>query len=54
MGWAISPETGSWLLAVMLAVLLVPLGMGGRHPLGQAFLTLAAITAAAAWLYRCF
>ncbi len=54
MGWAISPETGSWLFAVMLAVLLVPLGMGGRHPLGQAFLTLAAITAAGAWLYRCF
>lgn len=53
-GWAINPETSGWLLAVMLAVLLVPLGMGGRHPLGQAFLTLAAITAAGAWLYRCF
>ncbi|NBS34052.1 MAG: hypothetical protein EBS83_14910, partial [Planctomycetia bacterium] len=53
-GWAINLETSGWLLAVMLAVLLVPLGMGGFHPLGQAFLTLAAITAAGAWLYRCF
>ena len=32
----------------------MPLGMGGRHPLGQFFLSSAAIAAAGAWLFHCY
>ena len=52
--WAIGPDTAACLFAVACAVLLVPLAMGGRHPLGQVFLSGAAIAAAVAWLLRCF
>ena len=30
----------------------MPLGMGGRHPFGQLFLSSAAIAAAGAWLFH--
>ena len=52
--WAIGPDTAACLFAVACAVLLVPLAMGGRHPLGQVFLSGAAIAAAVAWMLRCF
>ena len=53
-GWAASPETFALLIPVVLAVILMPLGMGGRHPLGQLFLSAAAIAAAGAWLFHCY
>ena len=45
-GWAVSPETFALFIPIVLAVLLMPLGMGGRHPFGQLFLSSAAIAAA--------
>ena len=53
-GWAVSPETFALFIPVVLAVVLMPLGMGGRHPFGQLFLSSAAIAAAVAWLYRSY
>ena len=53
-GWAVPPETLALFVPVVLAVVLMPLGMGGRHPLGQLFLSSAAIAAAGAWLVRCY
>ena len=53
-GWAVSPETFALFIPVVLAVLLMPLGMGGRHPFGQLFLSAAAIAAAGAWLVRSY
>ena len=53
-GWAVSPETFALFTPVVLAVLLMPLGMGGRHPFGQLFLSSAAIAAAVAWLVRSY
>ena len=53
-GWAVSPETFALFIPVILAVVLMPLGMGGRHPLGQIFLTSAAIAAACTWLIRSY
>lgn len=53
-GWAISPDTIALLIPVVLAIVLMPLGMGGRHPIGQLFLSAAAIAAAGAWLVRCY
>ena len=50
--WAIGPDTAACLFAVACAVLLVPLAMGGRHPLGQVFLSGAAIAAAVAFAAR--
>lgn len=38
--------------ALVVALVAMPLAMGGRHPLGQCLLTLAAILATAAWLMR--
>ncbi len=32
----------------------MPLGMGGRHPIGQLFLSSAAVAAAGAWFVRCY
>ena len=52
--WAIPPETLALFIPVVLAAVLTPLGMGGRHPVGQIFLSASAITAAAAWLVRCY
>ena len=51
-GWAVPPETLALLIPVVLAVILMPLGMGGRHPLGQLFLSSAAVAAAGAWLFH--
>ena len=51
-GWAVPPETLALLIPVVLAVILMPLGMGGRHPIGQLFLSSAAIAAAGAWLFH--
>ena len=42
-------EQGCLDLAVVLAVVAMPLAMGGRHPLGQAILTGAALAALASW-----
>ena len=53
-GWAVSPETCALFIPIVLAVILMPLGMGGRHPLGQLFLSAAAIAAAGAWLFHCY
>ncbi len=53
-GWAVQPETCALFIPVVLAVILMPLGMGGRHPLGQLFLSAAAIAAAGAWLFHCY
>ena len=53
-GWAVPPETLALFVPVVLAVVLMPLGMGGRHPLGQIFLSSAAVAAAGAWLVRCY
>ena len=53
-GWVVPPETLALFVPVVLAVVLMPLGMGGRHPLGQLFLSSAAIAAAGAWLVRCY
>ena len=36
-GWAVSPETFALFIPVILAVILMPLGMGGRHPFGEFF-----------------
>ncbi len=51
-GWAVPPETLALLIPVVLAVVLMPLGMGGRHPIGQLFLSAAAVAAAGAWLFH--
>ena len=51
-GWAVPPETLALLIPVVLAVILMPLGMGGRHPIGQLFLSSAAVAAAGAWLFH--
>ena len=53
-GWAVSPETCALFIPIVLAVILMPLGMGGRHPLGQLFLSAAAIAAAGTWLVRSY
>ena len=53
-GWAVQPETCALFIPVVLAVILMPLGMGGRHPIGQLFLSAAAIAAAGAWLFHCY
>jgi len=53
-GWAIPPETLALFIPVVLAVALMPLGMGGRHPVGQLFLSCAAVAAAGAWLFRSY
>jgi O-antigen ligase len=53
-GWAVQPETLALFIPVVLAVILMPLGMGGRHPVGQLFLSSAAIAAAGAWLFRSY
>ncbi len=53
-GWAIPPETLALFIPVVLAVVLMPLGMGGRHPVGQLFLSCAAVAAAGAWLFRSY
>ena len=52
--WVVTPDMGACLLAIGCAVLLVPLAMGGRHPLGQALLSGSAMIAGGAWLLRCF
>ena len=49
----VGPESLARLATVGIAVLLVPLAMGGRHPLGQCLLSLAAMAAAGTWLLRC-
>ncbi len=51
-GWAVPPDTLALFIPVVLAVILMPLGMGGRHPIGQLFLSFAAIAAAGTWLVR--
>jgi len=48
----VTPDTVARLVTVAIAVLLVPLAMGGRHPLGQCFLSVAASAAAVTWLVR--
>ena len=48
--WVAEPDRVAVLVAVATAVLLVPLAMGGRHPLGQCFLSLAAAAGSVAWL----
>ena len=53
-GWAIPPETLALFIPIVLAVVLMPLGMGGRHPLGQLFLSSAAVAATGTWLVRCY
>ncbi|MDA7899109.1 O-antigen ligase family protein [Pirellulales bacterium] len=53
-GWAVQPETLALFIPVVLAVILMPLGMGGRHPIGQLFLSSAAVAAAGAWFVRCY
>ena len=53
-GWAVSPETFALFIPVVLAVILMPLGMGGRHPLGQLFLSAAAILSTGVWLFHCY
>jgi O-antigen ligase/tetratricopeptide (TPR) repeat protein len=53
-GWAASPETLALFIPVVFAVVLMPLGMGGRHPFGQLFLSSAAIAAAVAWLVQSY
>ena len=53
-GWAVQPETLALFIPVVLAVILMPLGMGGRHPIGQLFLSFAAVAAAGAWFVRCY
>ena len=53
-GWAVPPETFALFIPVVLAVVLMPLGMGGRHPYGQLFLSAAALAAAGAWLVRSY
>jgi O-antigen ligase len=50
--WVASPDRVAALVAVAIAVLAVPLAMGGRHPLGQCFLSVAAMAGATAWLLR--
>lgn len=45
-------ETAAFDLAVVLAVAGVPVAMGGRHPIGQAVLTAAALAATASWTIR--
>ncbi len=47
------PDSLARLATVALTVLLVPLAMGGRHPLGQCLLSLAAMAATGSWLIRC-
>ena len=51
---AVPPETLALFFPVVLAVVLMPIGMGGRHPLGQLFLSAAAIAAAGGWLFHCY
>ena len=53
-GWAVPPETLALLIPVVLAIVLMPLGMGGRHPVGQLFLSSAAVAAAGAWLFHSY
>lgn len=50
---AAGPDSLARLVTVAIAVLLVPLAMGGRHPLGQFLLSVAAMAAAGTWLVRC-
>jgi len=45
-------EAGCFDLAVVLAIVAMPLAMGGRHPLGQVILTAAAIAATVSWTIR--
>jgi O-antigen ligase/tetratricopeptide (TPR) repeat protein len=45
-------EAACFTLAAGLAVGAVPLAMGGRHPVGQVILTVAAILAVVSWLLR--
>lgn len=45
-------EAGLLDLAVVIAVLAMPVAMGGRHPLGQALLTAAALAAIGSWTIR--
>lgn len=45
-------ESACFLAATSLAIVGAPIAMGGRHPLGQAVLTLAALAAVASWLIR--
>ena len=42
-------ESACFAAALAIALVAVPLAMGGRHPLGQALLTAAAIAAVVAW-----
>ncbi len=53
-GWAVQPKTLALFMTVVLAVILMPLGMGGRHPIGHLFLSAAAVAAAGAWFVRCY
>ena len=53
LGWAAHQETLALLIPVVIAVILMPLGMGGRHPIGQFFLSSAAVAAACTWLVHC-
>ena len=52
--WAVQPETLALFIPIVLAVILMPLGMGGRHPIGHLFLSSAAVAAACAWFVRCY
>ena len=52
--WAVPPETLALIIPIVLAVVLMPLGMGGRHPVVQLFLSSAAVAAAGAWLVRSY
>ncbi len=45
-------EAGCFDLAIVLAIVAMPLAMGGRHPLGQVLLTAAAIAATVSWTVR--
>jgi O-antigen ligase len=45
-------ESVCFLAATSLAIVGAPIAMGGRHPLGHAVLTLAALAALASWLIR--
>lgn len=45
-------EAGCFDLATVLAIVAMPLAMGGRHPLGQVLLTAAAIAATVSWTVR--
>ena len=45
-------EAASFDAAATIALVAVPLAMGGRHPFGHMLLTLAAMCAAASWMLR--